>query len=295
MRKTTNIKYIALMTVAMSLVWIVSAGVLMGIAGHVQVETVDLVDSAISSLSLVLVSLLNVLVIAWFINRSHLHGFKLAVRVFFLMFGVMFFMTQIETLFFNSAVQMPLPVVLATFGSGAMSILVVALLAIPYRRKLGPVTEPTLEIAPSGNGLKLLALGLIYMVFYFVFGYYTAWQVPGLRAFYTGSTEIAPFGQHMVGILRSELALPVFQIVRGLMWAGFGLAALTALTNAKAWERTLLVGLLLSVGLATPLFVPNEFMPPIVRLGHFFELLAENFLFGVLVALFFRPSLRTNT
>ena len=294
MRLTTNIKYIAMMAAAMSLVWMVSAGVFMEIAGHVQVGSVDPLDAIVSSLSLVLVSFLNVLVIAWFVNRSTLHGFRLAVRVFFLMFGVMFFMTQIETLFFNAAVQMPLPVVLAVVGSGAVTSATVALLAIPYRRQLGPVTDSALVIAPSGNGLKLLALGLIYMIFYFVFGYYIAWQVPGLRAFYSGSTEIVPVGQHMVSILRNDMALPVFQIVRGLMWAGIGLAALTALTNAKAWERILLVGLLLSVGLATPLFLPNEFMPAAVRLGHFFELLVENFLFGVLIALFFRPSRPTN-
>lgn len=78
------------------------------------------------------------------------------------------------------------------------------------------------------------------------------------------------------------------------MWAGLGYAAIVGLGHAKAWERIILVGLILSVGLATPLFVPNEFMPPVVRAGHFFELVIENFLFGVLVALFFRPKARGN-
>ena len=288
----TNVKYIALMTITMSLIWIISAGVFMGMAGAVDTSAIDPVESAISSLSLVAASFLNVLVVAWFVNRSHLRGFGLGSRVFFLLFGVMFFMTQIETLLFNSAIQMPLPVVGATVASGALATLSVAILAVSYRRNLGVPAVTGSWVDASRNITKLLTLAVIYMIIYFVFGYYTAWQVPELRAFYSGSTEILPFGEHMAEVLRNDMALPMFQIVRGLMWAGLGYAAIIGLGNAKAWERFILVGLILSVGLATPLFVPNEFMPPEIRAGHFFELLSENFLFGVLVALFFRHSTR---
>lgn len=282
------------MTIVMSLVWIISASVFMGMVGAVDTASIDPVESALSSLSLVVVSFLNVLVIAWLVNRTHLRGFKLALWVFFLLFGVMFFMTQIETLLFNSTIEMPLPVIGATVASGALATLSVAILAVLYCRKLGPPTPRDVWIDPKRNVTKLLILAAIYMIFYFVFGYYTAWQVPGLREFYTGSVEIIPFWPHIADVLRNNIALPVFQIVRGLMWAGLGYAAIVGLGNARAWERFILVGLILSVGLATPLLVPNEFMPPVVRAGHFFELVIENFLFGVLVALFFRPKAQGN-
>jgi hypothetical protein len=288
----TNVKYIALMTIVMSLIWMISAGVFMGMVGAVDTSDIDPVESALSSVSLLLVSFLNVLVVAWYVNRTHLTGFGLGLRVFFLLFGVMFFMTQIETLLFNSAIEMPLEVVGATVASGALAALSVAILAAFYRRKLGPPSRGGMWVDPSRNVTKLLILAVIYMIFYFVFGYYTAWQVPGLREFYSGSTEIIPFGPHLWDVLRNNISLPVFQIVRGLMWAGLGYAAIVGLGNAKAWERFILVGLILSVGLATPLLVPNEFMPPVVRLGHFGELLLENFLFGLIVALFFRPRAR---
>ncbi len=280
----TNVKYIALMTIAMSLIWMISDGLFMGVA--------DPVELVLSSGALLLVSFVNVLVVAWFVNRTHLTGLGLAFRVFFLLFGVMFFMTQIGTLLFNTAIEVPVEVVGATIASGALATLSVAVLAIFYRRELGPPARWDMWVDPSRNVSKLLILAVIYMIFYFVFGYYTAWQVPELREFYSGSTEITPFWAHLWDVLRGNIALPVFQLTRGLMWAGLGYAAIVGLGNAKAWERFILVGLILSVGLATPLLLPNEFIPPEVRGGHFFELLAENFLFGMLVALFFRPRAR---
>ena len=288
----TNVIYIAAMTLGMSLVWMISAGVFMGRIGAVDATAIDPVASAISLLSIVAASFLNVLVVAWYVTRTHLSELRLALRIFLVLFGVMFFMTQIETLMFNSAIEMPLSVVGATVASGALATLVVAVLAVFYRRKLGPPEPNVTWVDPERNVLKLLLLAIVYVIIYFVFGYFIAWQVPGLRAFYSGSTEIIPFGPHLAGMLLNDIALPVFQMVRGLMWAGLGYAVIIGLGQTKTWERILLVGLFLSVGLATPLLVPNEFMPPIVRAGHFFELLSGNFLFGVLVALFFQPSAR---
>lgn len=58
---------------------------------------------------------------------------------------------------------------------------------------------------------------------------------------------------------------------------------LNGLSVKNRVEKYVLMGLLLSVSLATPLFAPNEFMPSGVRFGHFFELLIENFLFGAIL------------
>jgi hypothetical protein len=48
----------------------------------------------------------------------------------------------------------------------------------------------------------------------------------------------------------------------------------------------------MSIGLAMPLLLPQDFMPAPVRLGHFFELLIENFIFGVVVVALFRKEVR---
>ncbi|OUS04547.1 hypothetical protein A9Q96_16605 [Rhodobacterales bacterium 52_120_T64] len=288
----TNVKYIVLMTIAMSLIWMVSAVVFMGMIETPNWTDIDPVKLALSSGPFLLVSFLNVLVFAWFVNRTHLTGFSLAFRVFFLLFGVMFFMTQIEIILVELPIEIPLEVVGVTAASGALATLGVAIMAASYRRKLNPPASWGMWVDPSRNVTKLLILAAVYMVLYFVVGYYTAWQVPEFREFYSGSTDIIPIGPHIQEVLRQNIALPVFQIVRGLMWAGIGYSAVVGLGNAKAWERFILVGLILSVGVATPLLISNEFMPAEVRGGHFFELLLKNFIFGVLVALFFRPRSR---
>jgi len=284
-----NVTFIALTTLVMSLVWLISARVYLDMAGVVDTNAVDFVRSWVWSVA---ASFPVVLVIAWFVNRTHLTGLKLGWRVFFLLFGVMFFMTRIDTLMLNTSIEMPLSFLGAKLASGAVATLSVAILSVFYRRKLGRPALSDTWVDPSRNVSKLLLLAVIYMIFYFVFGYYTAWQVPGLREFYSGSTEILTIEPYLWSVLRDNISLPVFQIVRGLLWAGFGYAAIVGLGNARAWERIILVGLILSVPSASPLLVPNEFMPQIVRFGHFGELISENFLFGVLLALLFRPRAR---
>lgn len=288
----TNIKYIALTTLVMALVWSITAGVFMGMVGAVDMAAVEPMESVMSSLSLLAVSILNVLLIAWFVNRTRLSGFRLGVQVFVMLFGVMFFMTQIETLMFNRAIAMPAEVLLATVSSGFLVALSVAGMAVLHRRALGRVVRRAMHVNTQRNITKLLMLGIIYMIFYFFFGYYTAWQVPELREFYSGSSEIIPFADHMLALVWRDSALPVFQIMRGLLWVGIAYSVIAALGPMRTWERLAMVGLAISIPLATPLFVPNEFMPPLIREAHFYELMIENFLFGVLVALFFRPRVK---
>ncbi len=137
---------------------------------------------------------------------------------------------------------------------------------------------------------KFAVLALAYVVLYFGFGYFIAWQFPKLREFYSGSREILPFFTHMRGQLSTDPWLVVFQVFRGVLWTAIGYCVTRGVAGIKGWERLCLVGCALSIGLATPLFVPNEYMPGAVRLGHFFESLAQNFPLGVLVALLFQET-----
>jgi hypothetical protein len=121
------------------------------------------------------------------------------------------------------------------------------------------------------------------MIFYFFFGYYIAWQFPLLRQFYSGSTNILPFWTHMQSQLHEDVFLIEFQIFRGFLWTFIGYMLLRGIAIKNKIEGYILMGFLLSVPLSIPLFVPNDFMPAGIRFGHFFELLIENFLFGVIL------------
>ena len=290
-----NLRHIALVTGLMLGVWSFISGLLQGLLGFVDPTTFDTSDALGPLLPLLLVCLLNVLLVTWIVNRTTLTGLRLGSVIFIVVFGVMFFMTQIETIYFNSAIQMPSEIIVSTLAAGVVVGLVVAWLSVRYKKKLAPSTEARVTSGSSivrfeGILWKIGLMAVIYVVFYFVFGYFIAWQFPSLREYYSGSREILSFPVHMQQQFRTDPWLPIFQLVRGAIWAGLGLFIASALNRAVDWERMVIVGLSLSVGLSTLLLVPNPYMPNLVRLGHFPELLLENFIFGVLLVRFFRSS-----
>ena len=288
------LKQIGLMTSVMVGVWSFISGLTLGLMGFVDPSTFGPEEALGPLPSLILVSILNVLVIVWFIHNTKLSGMKLGMLVFIIIFGVMFFMTQIETVYFNNVIEMPWQIIFSTVLTGVGVGLVMSLLSMRYQKKLQETNPPSSgeESYPEKQEdliLKFIALTFVYLVFYFILGYYVAWQFPTLREYYSGSTDIIPFIKHMQNQVNTDTGLIFFQIFRGFLWTGIGYLVAINTESKKKWERVVIVGLALSVGLATPLLVPNEYMPAAVRLGHFFEVLSQNFIFGALCALWFRP------
>ncbi len=279
-----HLRNIPLLVLAMLLTWMLSSGAFMAMAGSSDASSTDPSEAMAALGSLLATCIAEVLVVSWFISRTHLRGGRLALQVFVIVFGVMFFMTQIETLFFNSAIEMPLGVVAATVASGFVASLAVAALSPRYARRLG---QPQLALgtrARTGRPMVSFAiLGAAYVALYFVVGYYIAWQSEELRIFYTGAPDILPFGEHLAGTLRTDPFLAPFQFLRGLIWAAIGLSVLNSLAPRTDWQTYGIVAASLSVGLAIPLLVPNPYMPDVVRSAHFAELLLENALFGGLL------------
>jgi small-conductance mechanosensitive channel len=282
----SNVQQVGLMTGIMLGVWSFVSGLLLGLMGFVNPSTFG-PENALEPLpGLFLACLLNAVVIVWFVSKTHLSGYKLGSVVFLIIFGVMFFMTQIETVYFNASVQMPWQIIFSTVLTGVCVGLVVSWLAVRYKNKDKAIHEENIAAAPPTNLFwKFVALSGIYLMFYFFFGYFIAWQFPALREYYSGSTEILPFIVHMQEQIANDFGLILFQIAY---------IVAVNITKGKPWERVILVGLAMSIGLATPLLVPNEYMPGAIRLGHFFELLIENFLFGVIAAFLFQPNQATN-
>lgn len=287
MNTKTVLKQVGSMTGFMVAVWSFVSGLSLGLMGFVDPAAFGPAKALEPLPGLFLACLLNVLVIIWFVSRSQLTGFKLGLVVFTVIFGVMFFMTQIETIYFNDSIQMPWQIIFSTVLTGVFVGLVVAVLAVRSKKQAEP------DQADSQNPYpfvfwKFAALSIVYLVFYFFFGYYIAWQFPALREYYSGTTDILPFIVHMQGQIADNFDLILFQIVRGFLWAGIAYVVAINIPKARLWEKAIIVGLAVSVGLATPLFVPNDYMPAAIRFGHFFELLIENFLFGVIAVFLFQ-------
>jgi hypothetical protein len=132
-----------------------------------------------AGLALIFVSLIFSLVLSFIILRSPWYGLKLMGAVFLVQFGVETFMTQIETLYFNSAVQMGTAEFVGIVAAGALRALIFAPLAVLIFGKLKKPIQPeeeTVIAVQSDFGKRFLAVTLIYVLVYFLFGYFVAWQ-----------------------------------------------------------------------------------------------------------------------
>jgi hypothetical protein len=239
-----------------------------------------------SGLVLLLVSLTNALVLSYLALRSRWHGWKLAGTLFLVQFGIETFMSQIETIVFNGALQMTSSQVIMIFASGFVRALIFAPLAVwilGKTRRDAAADEPNARLTFSLPGwIKRLALlGGLYVIVYFLFGYFVAWQWAETRQFYSGSTAILPFFSHMAGVLANDPMLVLIQFVRGLMWAGLVLPIVRMFKGGKL-ETCAATALTLGVLLAVLVLFPNPYMPAMVRQSHFYELLSSMLTFGAL-------------
>ena len=234
--------------------------------------------------ALIYVSLFSALVLSFPILRSPWYGLKLIGAVFLVQFGVETFMTQIETLYFNSAVQMGTDVLIGIVAAGALRALIFAPLAVFIFGKMKKSVQPEETRArgvPSEWGKRFVALAVFYVVVYFMFGYFVAWQWEETRLYYSGTTAIKPFFTHFRDLFLTEdpIIIP-FQLLRGALWTSLAIT-IVRMMEAKRWEVSLAVALAFAVLISLPIgLFPNPYMPPMVARSHFFEVSSSMLLFG---------------
>ncbi len=241
-------------------------------------------ETAQAGRGLLIVSAISALVLSFLVIRSPWRGLKLIGALFVVQFGIETFMTQIETLYFNAAVQMENAMLIGIVAAGALRALIFAPLAVIIFGKLRQLpVEDRLPTPPlPANWIRsFVALSFFYVVVYFLFGYFVAWQWEATRLYYSGTAEIKPFFTHMTDLfLREDPFIIVFQLLRGALWTGLALL-IVRMIIAKRWEAALAVALNFSLLLALPLILfPNPYMPPIVAQSHFVEIMTSMLLFG---------------
>jgi len=236
-----------------------------------------------AGIALLLVSTINALVLAYPILHTRWHGWKLIGAVFLIQFGVETFMTQIESLYFNRALQIAASEMIGIVSAGAIRALIFAPLAVWFLGKMKRSGKPEEEMPAlrvSAWIWRFAGLAVLYPILYFLFGYYVAWQWEETRLFYSGTRDILPLVTHFRGMFASDPYFIPFQIMRGAIWTALALL-IVRIMRAKRWETALAVALifagLLSSGIG---LFPNPYMPPMVRQSHFYELLSSMLLFG---------------
>ena len=242
-------------------------------------------DQAAAALAaLVVISFLNALVLSYVILRSRWSGWKLIITIFFVFYGVVTVMSQIETAFFVTT--LPPGMLPRVFLAGAIiaalfSPLAVLILGKARSKTSGFDNYSSLDMTIGQWIPKLLIIVIAYVVIYFTFGYFIAWRSAAVRSYYGGS-DPGNFLVQVAGAVRDRPLLLPLQIVRALMWTAIAVPVIRMM-KGPWWEAGLAVSLLFSVVMCSQLLLPNPFMPEEVRMVHLLETSTSNFLFGWLL------------
>ena len=233
---------------------------------------------------LLAVCFVNASVMAYLILRSRWAGWRLMVAVFVVFYGVTTFMAQIESAVFIT--RLPPGMLSRLFVAGVVIAAPFAVLAVLVLGRRRPdVADATpgarLVMPPRTWAWKLAVVAVAYVILYFSFGYYVAWQNPAVVEYYSGVDE-GSFFAHMGSVLRDTPWLVPFQMLRAMLWVAIALPVIRMMKGG--WQETALVlGLLFGVVMNTQLLLPNPYMPETVRMTHLVETASSNFLFGVLI------------
>jgi hypothetical protein len=244
-------------------------------------------DQAAAALAaLLVVCLLNTLVLSYIILRSRWAGWKLVLAIFFVFYGVVTVMSQVETAFFVTTLppgMLPRLVLSGAIIAALFSLLAVLILG---KRKSKSDNHSSLNIPVGGWVTSLSLIVIAYVIIYFTFGYFIAWKSAAVRSYY-GGTDPGNFLVQVSGALRDRPLLLPLQIVRALMWTAIAVPVIRMM-KGPWWEAGLAVSLLFSVVMCSQLLLPNPFMPQEVRMVHLLETATSNFLFGWLIVLLLR-------
>lgn len=210
---------IALRAIALTIILFLCFAVAGGVLG--QQDTPPTPGQAGAAGTLLAVCFLNTLVLTHSTLRSRWSGWRLIATVFFVFYGVMTFMSQIESAVFIT--QLPPGMLPRLFLMGVpiaapFSVLAVLILG---KRRADPVTTErnTRLVMPAGEwAWKLAVIALAYLTLYFTFGYFIAWRHPAVREYYGGIDE-GGFFAHLGTVLEDSSWLIPFQVAPSVLWS----------------------------------------------------------------------------
>jgi len=245
---------------------------------------------------MLLASALNTAVIMLMVQYSNWTGIRLVGVVALEIYAIQFFLSQIETLWFNDALGLPMNLIYAIFIGGLIVAVLFALIVVRIMDKFKSAVPPP-RADFEGLSLKkiLFRIGmlviLIYPLLYMTAGYFIAWQFEPLRIHYSGSAELKSFWA--VLWINMENGLWLWQIARGLLWVLIAWPVQIMIRGGFP-RKGIILGLLFAVLMNSQLLLPNPYMPGIIPLVHGIETASSNFLWGMAIAWLLSPLLKMN-
>lgn len=230
---------------------------------------------------LLIMSFLNTAVMTYVTRRSEWFGVKLILALAAVLFGVTTVMPQVETAVFVRTLPAGFLSRLFLVGflfSAVFSTALVLFLSNPKRPDPIGIERP---MTAGQWVIRFILAALLYVVIYFTFGYFIAWQNAAVRSYYGGG-NLTGFAEQVQATWQATPWLFPFQFVRGLIWTALAVPIIKMI-KGSGWERALVVALVFGVVMNTQLLLPNPLMPYEVRMAHLLETASSNFLFGCLV------------
>lgn len=240
-------------------------------------------DSSATNIMLLVICLLNTGTLLYFIHNSHVRGWKLVLYIFLISFGLQYFLSQIETLWFNDALKMSHDLIWTVVLGGAISIFLFAITATWMTGGFKKVQNSHAGFTNEKSALiKWISFHAIFTwpIIYLMAGYFIAWQFSDVRQYYTGSDEMQSF--ITINIENITSGLYFFQIFRGLIWISIAFLVLFSVEGTTL-KKGMILGLLFSIISSSQLLLPNPIMPDVVRIPHLIETSTSNFLWGFIL------------
>ena len=234
-----------------------------------------------TSPSMVMVLLCNL----WFcftICYIVLHSGWSAKRTIFATTGIMFlvmsFLQQIETLFFGHAFPaLTTGDILLLMIGGLFPLIATVPVATKFFHNKNNSFVKSFD--KKKMVMSVIMLGFIFLVVYFVFGYFVAWQFEDLRVFYTNKALKLGFWQQLAHNWNTNFMIFPFQIVRGMLLA---LSAIPLFCMINNKIHFIICVCMMYVAVGVFLIIPNALFPDMVRWAHFIEVTSSMLLFGLI-------------
>ena len=231
--------------------------------------------------------IINMLLIIGLILCSRWNGWKLALLLGATYYGAVTFLIQIEAWYFMSNITFDQKLVPRLFIMG----LPVAFIYIPlavlilgkWTKKNSSKPDFSLIFPVKQWIWKLSTIAILYVMLYWLAGYYIAWQNADLRAFYGSPGAILSFWEQTAKTFHTEPGLFPFQVIRAMLWT---LCAIPIIRGSKVnvWWTAILIGLFFTAPQISGLILKNPLMPNAsIRLSHMIEGIATNVVFGMII------------
>jgi len=253
--------------------WYKILGLTLLLTGLFAVNFIDPISSSIPSAKLIFVALIDTLLLSYIVSASSWKGWRAWGAIFLLFYGIQYMLTAMESVYLSSILNQEATIKLLVNGAVVSATISAALIKLFGSQDVKPLPSNRLLMPSREWTWKIAVLGFAYLLLFILFG---------LVVYYPLARMIDPIGlaleQNFVDKSAAVWILP-FEALRGMVWVLITVPTILALGLDKV-RTALLVGLIFSLPMLDIFLSTN--IAPGLQVAHFFELLGENFLFGVL-------------